>query len=247
MNSSVGWVGSSEDIWGSVQRVVANKSVCVGEVDIPKLCIDVAFNKNCETFIEPEVFPVICGDLVAGPLKGNLVNYNIFLRFVTSNCGSWNHRKERSLIAAHREDSRHHNNSEITPDIRSLHVVLDSVENSLESWEFFCSRINHWRFSKDTSIVTSWSVLKFTNNSGHKIIGHRDLIVEAGLIVTIECIVSASNVSAHVRSKEVVGGDATSICNTISWSILLWSNWSSVDILRESEKHRIVTICLVCR
>lgn len=54
---------------------------------------DLSFLEHCEAFIEPEVTPILTGDLIAGPRVSNLVSSDVHLRFVRSdNC--WRGKRE---------------------------------------------------------------------------------------------------------------------------------------------------------
>lgn len=69
----------------SRQTVVANVSFGCGEIVVVKLSKDMALDESGEAFVEPVVFPVVRGDLVAGPRLCDVSYKHVLLRFVPHN------------------------------------------------------------------------------------------------------------------------------------------------------------------
>lgn len=62
---------------------VANERLGVGEVLVKELCLHHAFDVGGETLVEPEILPVVGGDLVACPLLRDSSHKHVFLTLIT--------------------------------------------------------------------------------------------------------------------------------------------------------------------
>ena len=63
------------------------------------------------------------------------------------------------------------------------------------------------------------------------------MVVEASLVVSVECLVDTGGVCAHVGHQVVVGGDAASPCDAVSRRVLLRCNHSTCNVHRVGVHH----------
>jgi len=68
----------------SHQRRVAHESFCVGEVQIIQLIGDVALAKHCESFVDPQICPVVGIHPVPEPRVANCMDHSITLDTVVT-------------------------------------------------------------------------------------------------------------------------------------------------------------------
>jgi hypothetical protein len=101
--------------------------------------------------------------------------------------------------------------------------------------------------------VRVWSdvcglVNEVTNSESHKVVWHVDLVIEASLVISVECLVDSSHITTHIWCVVIINCEASSIGNTVRWSVLLWSPGSAGNSLRVGEDHWISsTRGLSCR
>jgi len=67
------------------QRCVTELSLHKRKVDAIEHAADVTLDEDGETFVEPEVFPVLASDFISSPRVSNFVNRNVDLRLVSNN------------------------------------------------------------------------------------------------------------------------------------------------------------------
>ena len=83
MQSHVSFIGDTDHSSLGLKAVVADKGFCGSEVVVLNLSEHMAFNKSCETFVEPDVLPVVGGNLVSGPLLRNFSHKHELLTTIT--------------------------------------------------------------------------------------------------------------------------------------------------------------------
>jgi hypothetical protein len=66
---------------------VSEEGLYLSEVDSVDFTADVAFNENGETFVNPEVLPILAGNFVSSPGVSHLMSSDVYLRLVTDNDG----------------------------------------------------------------------------------------------------------------------------------------------------------------
>ena len=66
---------------------VSEEGLYLSEVNSVDFTADVAFNENGETFVNPEVLPILASHFVSGPGVSHLMGGDVNLRFITYNNG----------------------------------------------------------------------------------------------------------------------------------------------------------------
>lgn len=131
MECHVGFVLDSNNGCGCGQTCVADVCFSGSERKVPEFCLDVAFNEGGDALVEPEVFPIAWRDLVASVRLTSISHEHVLLRFVTNNGRDGGVRQQRIRCAALGEGWRHDNYGVVAPDVRSLDVLLNRVNDSL--------------------------------------------------------------------------------------------------------------------
>ena len=85
MQGYIGLIWYTDDGSLSPEAIVTNEGFRGSEVVVLNLSEDMAFDKSRETFVEPDVFPIVVGDLVAGPLLRDFSHEHVLLTFITDN------------------------------------------------------------------------------------------------------------------------------------------------------------------
>lgn len=106
--------------------------------------------KNGESLVEPEIAPVLAGDVISGPRVSNLMDCNINLRFVASDDG-WGGKSEKWVLhATHGERWWQDEDAVVAPNVWSQ-VIFSIVKELLELVQFLGNSVKPAWLSDDSN------------------------------------------------------------------------------------------------
>ncbi len=147
MQGHIGLIWYTDDGSLRSEAIVTNEGFRGSEVVVLNLSENVAFDKSREAFVEPDVFPIVGGDLVAGPLLRNFSHEHVLLTFIAHNSCLREVGEHGLGCATHRECRGHDHDIVGSPDKWSIDISLSGVENSLSPIPLLRGNLDNRRLS----------------------------------------------------------------------------------------------------